>query len=382
MVLLSPRLCGPPATLRISQGSTRPRRTAPRASQNRGRGSASSSKQPWGNSNRLGPSDTPAPLVAGVAAPHHGDPTRGPPNAALDRLRLAWSDLVGQAMYRYFNWRQDTWSDLQLLVVANLVIVSAGAALQARLAAALPTSAEAAAAAAASGVDAAPQWWTPLYRVLVVVLGQDLPEEADGFALQVFGVATAVLGLASFALVLALIEQVVLEVLEGNVRRGSRVFESGHYLVLAWGESARDLGQVNRILLDLCAASRNEGGTVIVVLVAHREKLELESLFREAVPPERRYGSQLVFRQGSPLDPGALALAAAPDAKAVIVCGDYSRPAQDSDDQVLRCAVLLDEMVAAAAAAKAAAAAAAASSAADPAAAAPPRGPVVVAEVQ
>ena len=36
------------------------------------------------------------------------------------------------------------------------------------------------------------------------------------------------LGLASFALVLALIEQVVLEVLESNVRRGSRVYEAGH----------------------------------------------------------------------------------------------------------------------------------------------------------
>jgi hypothetical protein len=35
-------------------------------------------------------------------------------------------------------------------------------------------------------------------------------------------------GLAAFAMVLALVEQVVLETLEANVKRGSKVFETGH----------------------------------------------------------------------------------------------------------------------------------------------------------
>jgi hypothetical protein len=39
---------------------------------------------------------------------------------------------------------------------------------------------------------------------------------------------TVVLGLVSFALVLALVEQVVLEVLESNVKQGSQVYEEGH----------------------------------------------------------------------------------------------------------------------------------------------------------
>lgn len=47
----------------------------------------------------------------------------------------------------------------------------------------------------------------PLVQVMVWVLGQDLPQDA-GLASQVFAVLTVVLGLASFALVLALIEQV------------------------------------------------------------------------------------------------------------------------------------------------------------------------------
>ncbi len=52
--------------------------------------------------------------------------------------------------------------------------------------------------------------------------------EDAGLASQVFAVLTVIMGLASFALVLALIEQVVLEVLESNVKRGSDVYEEGH----------------------------------------------------------------------------------------------------------------------------------------------------------
>lgn len=256
-----------------------------------------------------------------------------------------WSDFSGRLAYQYFNWRQDTWSDLQLFVIFNTFIIMAGAWLQGQVSMLSSQDTIAAAAAAAAEGDAPPPWWSSLYQVLVVILGQELPEEKASFTQQLFAVGTAILGLASFALVLALVEQVVLEVLEGNVRRGSKVYEEGHYLVLAWGESARDIGQVNRVLLELCAANAASGGAVIVVVAAHREKLELEELFRESVPKSRRYGSQLVFRQGSPLDPKTLEMTAAVDTSAVILLGDYSRPTRDSDDMVLRSAVLLDEMV-------------------------------------
>lgn len=43
---------------------------------------------------------------------------------------------------------------------------------------------------------------------MLVVLGQDLPDLTSGVASQVFAVSSAVVGLASFALVLALMEQV------------------------------------------------------------------------------------------------------------------------------------------------------------------------------
>lgn len=54
--------------------------------------------------------------------------------------------------------------------------------------------------------------WPGLLQILVVVLGQELPEETADTAQQVFGLVVAAIGLAAFALVLALVEQVVLQV--------------------------------------------------------------------------------------------------------------------------------------------------------------------------
>ena len=49
----------------------------------------------------------------------------------------------------------------------------------------------------------------------------------------------ATTGLASFALVLALVEQVVLEVIEDNVKRGSKVYQRGHVRLV----SMRSVGE-------------------------------------------------------------------------------------------------------------------------------------------
>ena len=56
-----------------------------------------------------------------------------------------------------------------------------------------------------------------------------------------------------------------------------------------------------------------------------REKLEVEALMREAIQPEQRNGLLFVFRRGSPLDPQALRMVAADQARTIIICGDYSR---------------------------------------------------------
>lgn len=60
------------------------------------------------------------------------------------------------------------------------------------------------------------------------MFGQEFPGPDAPLGQQVMSVGTAMVGLAAFAMVLALVEQVVLETLEANVKRGSKVFETGH----------------------------------------------------------------------------------------------------------------------------------------------------------
>ena len=247
-----------------------------------------------------------------------------------------WDEFWQTLLYQYFLWRRDTWSDLQLFMVINTLLLLLGGVIQGHM---MPSGEE-----DKNGVF---YFWNSLYSILKIILGQDLPEETGvAIAEQIFAVAIAVIGLASFALILALIEQVVLEVLEGNVRKGSAVMEDGHYVLLCWGESSRDLNQAIRIVKEICGSHRHTaGGVAIAVLCQGQEKLRMESLFETAVPEHLRYGSRLVFRQGSPLDPLALDLIAAKKAKAVIIAGDYSQRCRESDAQVLRSAVLMDEAV-------------------------------------
>ena len=67
-----------------------------------------------------------------------------------------------------------------------------------------------------------------LLQVCQWVFGQEFPAPDSPLAQQVFAVVTAVMGLCAFALVLALVEQVVLEGMEANVKRGSIVYETDH----------------------------------------------------------------------------------------------------------------------------------------------------------
>lgn len=52
-------------------------------------------------------------------------------------------------------------------------------------------------------------------------------------------------------------------------------------------------------------------------------KLEMETAFRGRIPLEQRYGSTLVFRCGSPLDPAALSLVSCATAGSIIISGAW-----------------------------------------------------------
>ncbi|CAL8470852.1 g10394 [Coccomyxa elongata] len=236
-------------------------------------------------------------------------------------------ELWGRFIYTYFNWRKDAWADVQLLLFLNGgVVLLAGLAKRVLI----------------DGMEPdVPGLWNDVYEVLTTWFG-DFPE-AESISRQVFSVSVAIIGLAAFAIVLALVEQIVLQILTENVSRGSVVYEKGHILVLAWANTQRDREVIWKILSQLCLAYRTDGGRVIVVLSGVL-KTEMEETFRVIIPESERYGSTFVFRQGNPLLPDDLRTVAASAAAATVIVSDTSRGPGEADSQSLRAAVLLDEL--------------------------------------
>ncbi|WIA22303.1 hypothetical protein OEZ85_004619 [Tetradesmus obliquus] len=321
------------------------------------------------------------------------------------RSKKRWArqlqELPGWLLYRYYNWRQDGVSDLLLITAVSTTLLITAALLKRTLvdpsdptalllqqqqqylssAAAAGSAAEVTAAAPAeaaarltaaaaspaapelvdsafpasssssssSSVDAVKRWLaalgTDVYQVMVLSFGENFPNPDDGVSPveELFSIGVALSGLAGFALALALVEQVVLETNMANVKRGSPVYEAGHYLVLGWAVSQRDLELLIKLVGQLISSAAADGGATIVVLT-QREKLEMEELFRRTIPPAARAGSRLVFRQGSPLLPTDLSNVAASKARSTIIISDQSRGRDEADAQSLRCAILLDEL--------------------------------------
>ncbi|MFJ5710697.1 NAD-binding lipoprotein [Streptomyces sp. NPDC093105] len=96
-----------------------------------------------------------------------------------------------------------------------------------------------------------------------------------------------------------------------ELERGqTTVVERGHTLVLGWSE------QAPTVVAELLAAHAQRGHGAVVVL-ADRDKAELERESRDALPSRTRV--RLVCRRGRPADPAALARVTPAAARAVVV---------------------------------------------------------------
>ena len=140
---------------------------------------------------------------------------------SMANLTEVFQNYAGRVAYRYFNWRQDTWNDLQLFATINTVLLVLASVLKWAVVDPLDPEAD-------NSISDARHFWQSVYEALVVVFGQDLPDTTASILQQLWSLMVAAIGLAAFALVLALVEQVVLEVLKNNVQRGSQVYETGH----------------------------------------------------------------------------------------------------------------------------------------------------------
>lgn len=110
-----------------------------------------------------------------------------------------------------------------------------------------------------------------------------------------------------------------------DLRRGrSRVIESGHTVILGWSEA------VFTILAELAVANESAKSPVVVIL-ADRDKVEMEDDIREKLPDLK--GTRVVCRSGSPIDLGDLALSSIEAARSVIVLGSGG---PDPDSEVIK----------------------------------------------
>ncbi len=107
-----------------------------------------------------------------------------------------------------------------------------------------------------------------------------------------------------------------------ELRKGkSDVLETGHTVIVGWS------AKVFTIISELVIARESETKPVIVVL-ADRDKVEMEDAIREKVPST--LNTKVICRSGNPLDPDELQRANPYASKSIIVLGDDRASDRDS----------------------------------------------------
>jgi hypothetical protein len=165
-------------------------------------------------------------------------------------------DLQLNCRYKYYNWRKDTSSDLLLIVVMNALLLLGGTAVKTAFVdpQLVGTGSDAPELAAQSSEEShstlswVERLWPDIYQVLLLTLGENFPGVAETWKFQVYSIGMSLLGVIGFALLLALTEQILLEVLDSNVRQGTQVFEEGHILVVAECKAGKDMETLWRVL--------------------------------------------------------------------------------------------------------------------------------------
>jgi len=120
---------------------------------------------------------------------------------------------------------------------------------------------------------------------------------------------------------------------EGLKEGKSKVVENGHTLILGW--NTRILPLVDQI----CQANISEGGMPIVVL-ADRDKPEMDAYWADALPVEDRHGSKIITRGGSRIENVALLKVGVQYARSIIALSEGDDP-DEADAQTVRCILAL-----------------------------------------
>jgi voltage-gated potassium channel Kch len=133
-------------------------------------------------------------------------------------------------------------------------------------------------------------------------------------------IVSALIGVIATAL-----DEKLLELRKGR----SFVVERGHTLVLGWSDA------VFTILSELAIANESETKPSVVIL-ADRDKVEMEDAIRSKVPDLK--GTRVICRTGSPIDLADIAIANPQSARSVIVLSPAS---EDPDSEVIKTVLAL-----------------------------------------
>ncbi|MBK7185149.1 MAG: hypothetical protein IPH85_04345 [Ignavibacteria bacterium] len=121
-----------------------------------------------------------------------------------------------------------------------------------------------------------------------------------------------------------------------TLRKGkSIVVESGHTLVLGWGD------QIFSVLHELIAANANVKGACIVVL-ADTDKVEMEDAIRTRVGDSG--STPIVCRSGSPIDVTDLAIVRPSEAKSIIILDPLTEDPEIGDAYTIKTLLALNRL--------------------------------------
>ena len=228
---------------------------------------------------------------------------------------FTWSDVIDYRLDYFFSTNE--WANVILLIGLSYLLVAFGAGLLVTTDSDdYGTIGEAAWTAWTYVVDPgaqadAPSELVPRTVSLIVTLG----------------------GLLVFALLIGIVGESIGDKLEDLKTGKSRVFESGHTLMLNWND--KSLAVIRQIAL----ANESEGGGTMVVL-SQLEKEEMEERLNSALNarenPLQLLGTEVVFRQGNPILENDLKRVSANTARSVIALTPPDFDSDEADANMLR----------------------------------------------
>merc|ERR1711907_164088 len=136
-----------------------------------------------------------------------------------------------------------------------------------------------------------------------------------------------------FGLVINFLSDFINSKVDGLKQGKSRVIEQGHTLILGWND------RILSLVGQLCEANSSEGGLPIVIL-ADRDKAEMDEFFMDAIEPEDRMGSKIVTRGGNRIESPCLLKVAVTHARSIVILSEGSDP-DEADANIVRTTLAL-----------------------------------------